>query len=99
MQKREYREWVKTVYENVVSKPGQHMNEKLEEITKSFRSSPRDSSIDYHIDHEDAFKMEESFTIHLGAHLLLMVFFIVTYSRGVRDKRNFVKIGQGKNVF
>ena len=66
MQKREYRQWVKTVYENVLSKPGQNVNEKLDEITKSFQPSQRDSTIDYQIDHEDAVKMEESFTIHLG---------------------------------
>lgn len=67
MQKREYREWVKTVYENVLSKPGKNLHETLEEITQTrLRSEPREGSSDYHIVHEDAFRMEESFTIHLG---------------------------------
>ena len=67
MQKREYREWVNTVHENMLSKPNQGANGNLEHITKRrFPSEPRDVNTDYHVIHEDALKMEESFTIHLG---------------------------------
>jgi len=71
-QKREYREWVKAVHENILSKPGQNTNEKLEEIARTFTSRPNDISVDYHMDHEDTFKMEESFTIHLGHQMKTM---------------------------
>ena len=67
MQKREYREWVNTVHENMLSKPNKGANGNLEHITKRrFPSEPRDVNTDYHFIHEDALKMEESFTIHLG---------------------------------
>ena len=66
MQKREYREWVKTVYENMISKPDQKASETDELMKKNLRYEPRENPMDYHIVHDDAFKMEESFTIHLG---------------------------------
>lgn len=67
MQKREYREWVRTVYENVLSKPGKTLDETVEEIAKTrLQTEPNESSMEYHVVHEDSFQMEESFTIHLG---------------------------------
>ena len=64
------------MYENILSKPGQNVNEKLEEMTRSFISGQNDNSVDYQMDHEDTFKMEESFTIHLGKLYKFLIFLI-----------------------
>ncbi|XP_065068937.1 protein C12orf4 homolog [Rhopilema esculentum] len=73
IQKREYREWVTTVYENMVSKENLHSKEIYENIIRQpIAPGQADRNMDYHIVQEDTVKMEESFTIHLGHQMKTM---------------------------
>ncbi len=74
MQKRDYREWVKTVHENTISNANKSVSSNFSDYMK--QNSPTEATdvgADYQfVSQQDAIKMEESFTIHLGLVYLFL---------------------------
>lgn len=73
LQRREYRDWVKTVHENTISNSEREVSCNFSDYTRPpVPTEALNAEDDYQFVHQDAFQMEESFTIHLGHQMKTM---------------------------
>eukprot|EP00794_Sanderia_malayensis_P015610 gene15610-17183_t len=74
MQKRDYREWVRSVHDNTIANSGKIDLGDFTAYAKqnSFTETSDPAKPHYDFVHQDAIKMEESFTIHLGHQMKTM---------------------------